>query len=127
MKKYIIGFIAIVLAFALSAFTKPPKKQSGTKLFLFNIATAGSYGPSQVADVANWDLYEDINPCEEIAAEVPCSIEVPDDAVYVNGTHPSSCVVIDVSSSGVIRIVIDVKSCATLISFLLPIINKMRQ
>jgi hypothetical protein len=126
MKKYLLGFLAVILAVGFSAFTTP-KKALTTRLFLFNITTAGSYGPTQVAAQANWDEFTSENPCVQFDQEIPCSIEVPVDAAYVTSGHPSSIVTIVPSSTGTDRFVTAVEDASNSnTSFGLPIVNKVK-
>jgi hypothetical protein len=125
MKNNFLAILSLIVAITMSSYTKPIKRSLTSHVFLYNIASAGSYGATQVADVNNWDLYEGTNPCEGDGEEIPCSIEVPYDPDYINGTHPSNNLQIEVSSSGSVRFVIDVKDIRTLVSVVISIINKL--
>jgi hypothetical protein len=128
MKKYLLGFLAVALAVGFSAFTNPAKKALTGYVFVYNVTTAsGSYGPTAVADVANWDyLGESTNTCEELTAQVPCSFEVPANANFLDGSHPDARVLIIPSTSGSDRIVTDVVNDDTDLSIEQGIINKVK-
>ena len=70
MKKYIFSVFAIVLAIAISSFTKPT---TTSKIFVYSPSTS-TYTKAAVEDEANWILTT--VSCDQEAQQLACSIEI---------------------------------------------------
>lgn len=108
--KFIIPILALAFIVTLIAF-KPVNRQSATTMyFKYQLST---YTAAQVSSQSNWEQIDPSEACEQESDQKACSfsISVPtgDEALYLNGTHPSSRVLIDASSSGSNNFVSDVR------------------
>jgi len=85
MKKYLLGFTALVIAISLSAFTKPVKKVSSSNSISEKFQYAiTSYGQNDVKNPANWTNGNTVS-CTS-ASDKPCEFIVTDERyVHSNG------------------------------------------
>lgn len=114
--KFILPLLALVFTIGIAfAFTKKqPDAKPDTMTTLHFKYQLTSYDESQVEARGNWERIDAEEACEQEQNEAACSfaIEVPeaDEALYLNGTQPSSLVLIEAAaSSGTSYYVEDVK------------------
>ncbi|MGE9313200.1 hypothetical protein ACLOAU_16240 [Niabella sp. CJ426] len=103
MKKLLLSLSAIIIAsIAFVAFK--PQQKTATMSTLYFKYQLNTYTAAQVSSQANWKQIEPSEACEQESNQKACtfSIEVPDtdEPLYLNGTQPSSRVLIDAASSG---------------------------
>lgn len=104
--KFVLPLLALVFTIGIAfAFTKKQTvaKPVTTAMLHFKYQL-GTYTEAQVEAQSNWELIEPEEACEDEADNAACSfaINVPegDQALFLNGTHPSSRVLIEAATQG---------------------------
>lgn len=105
--------VACSMFFAFKEKTNNFAKEPLVSKTLYFKYQLNSYTEPEVTSQANWELIDPEEACEHEQDEKACSfsIEIPadDEALFLDGSHPSSRVLIEANASGLNHFVSDVK------------------
>jgi hypothetical protein len=129
--KWITSIAILIVSVLFFAFKENGKRSSmvnpkDTKTLWF-MYQSNDYTAPQVSSQSNWELINSGEACEQDVDEKACSFSIEiasdDEPLFLNGTHPSSRVKIEVAGSGTTYFVSDVKDNAASVPIALSIEN----